>query len=92
MLYRILTQKVDKFSEVIIRACVAKSFNGFTILEGTGYWNGIEEDCLIVEIATIGDFEADVEVEAVAKDIKHRLKQEAIMVQIINCDCDYILV
>jgi len=88
MLYRILTQKVDEFSEVIIRACVAKSFNGFTILEGTGYWNGVEEDCLIVEIISERDF--DFEIERIAKDIKRQLKQEAVLVQEI--DCDYILV
>lgn len=77
MLYRILTENKNKRMVAII---VAMFFKGFTLLEGTGFWNRKAEPTLVVEIET--DDKAKV-VEA-ATSIKQHNEQEAVMIQEVH--------
>ena len=74
-IYRIYTEKKDP---EWIAGQVAMFFDAFTILEGTGYWKGTREDCLIIELIVSADRWVDVEL--VAERIRKGNKQEAVLV------------
>ena len=53
---------------------IAKQFEGFTAFKGLGYWQGIAENTLIVEVET----ENEEAVKQLAKNLAKELKQDAI--------------
>ena len=73
-LYRIFTENVNKWW---IAECVSRHFQGFTLLEGIGYWEGASENSLCIEIVT-DDW---AKVRIVSQAIKDHNKQQAILVQ-----------
>jgi hypothetical protein len=76
-LYRICTENINRDKiELLLKSYV----DGFTIIEGTGYWQGQREASLIVEIAGEQSYLHTV-VRQVAKGIKLMNKQEAVLVQ-----------
>jgi hypothetical protein len=48
-LYRIYTQNKNK---KFVLKLVSESFPGFTVYEETGFWQGVKEKSLIIEIIT----------------------------------------
>ena len=74
MLYRILTERKNTTD---IATIVSRHFDGFTMLEGHGYWKLRPEPCLIIEIET----DEGTKVSTAASEIKHRNLQDAVMVQ-----------
>jgi hypothetical protein len=81
MLFRILTEKIE--NSVIGQPqrtidLVAKFFDGFTMLEGKGYWQGKPEGCLIFEIET----EKKDPVLWLANQIKLQNNQQAVLVEV----------
>jgi hypothetical protein len=81
MLYRILTE--DKNREKV-EAIVGTYFDGFTVIEATGYWKGTKEKSLVIEIWTDDNARSDINV--VAKRIKEVNNQEAVLVQAFQCE------
>jgi len=78
-LYRIFTE--HKNTEHITKI-VGRYFKGFTLLNGVGFWQGVPERSLVIEI--IGT-EADAsKVELVAYQIKKANTQEAVLIQETN--------
>ena len=81
--YRIYTEDLqeDKIAEIV--SC---SFEGFTIYHANGYWNGVAEKSLIIEI--IGDFDEEKEkrVNRVARSIKRLNHQECVLIQKFHCE------
>lgn len=79
MLYRIFTENKNKAK---VESIVAEHFPGFTIYEADGYWNGMEEKSLVIEIMTDRPLGR---IHDIASAIKLVNKQEAVLVQAIYC-------
>ncbi len=80
MLYRIHTE--DKNKQDVLDM-VAEVFDGFTVIEATGYWKGKREKSLIIEIDTPADRARDV--LGLAARIRDYNAQEAVLVRGIMC-------
>jgi len=78
-LYRIYTEHkdVEKVAKI-----VGRYFKGFTLLNGIGYWQGVPEQSLVIEI--IGTESDATKVELVAYEIKKANTQEAVLIQETN--------
>ena len=72
-MYRILTE--DKNRETIHEILKAH-VKGYTITEGTGSWQGVEEKCLAIDL--VGD--TFLTAESIATEIKSRNEQESVLV------------
>lgn len=77
MLYRILTENKSKRD---VLAITSGYFDGFTVLEGQGYWKGKAEASLILEVETT-DL---VSIKRLANDIKLLNEQEAILIECVS--------
>jgi hypothetical protein len=73
--YRIYTEDINR--EKIVKI-ISNWFDGFTLFEGTGYWNGINEAALVIEI--IAEDEDMESIAVIAKKIKSVNRQESVLV------------
>ena len=80
MIYRIVTE--DKNRAWIVKR-VLETVSGFNITQGQGYWQGVHEPCLIIEIDTLAD-DNRMGIHKLALDIKYQNKQESVLFQIIG--------
>jgi len=78
-IYRIYTENVNRDDIVKI---AGEYFQGFTLLDGVGFWQGTPEQSLIIEI--IGTEKDAANVELVAYKIKKNNCQQAVLVQEAN--------
>jgi len=81
MVYRIYTENKNKEEVADI---VGQMFDGFTMYEGTGYWNGKQEASLIIEIVIDNESSRIVnrtEIDIVASEIKVHNNQQAVLCQ-----------
>lgn len=84
MLYRICTENVNKDKVVKL---ASQYFDGFTVIEGQGYWKGTSEASLIIEYicndetAAVGGC-----VHNFAKAVRGHNKQECVLIQAIKAD------
>jgi len=69
--YRLYTERFDN-----IGALASQRFDGFTLIESRGYWQGAPEDSVIVEVVT----DDASKVKALAEDIRRTNHQQAVMV------------
>jgi len=77
--YRIYTEhKSPEATEDALALVTGAGFDGFTVYHGTGYWKGIPERNLTIEIIT-EDLD-NVKVVALAERVRVFLKQEAVLV------------
>jgi hypothetical protein len=75
-LYRIFTENKNP---VITRDIINSYFDGYTLIEATGYWHSQPENTLIIEImAKIGD---RGKVLQICEAIKRQNNQEAVLLQ-----------
>ena len=72
-MYRILTE--DKNREMIHEILKAH-VTGYTITEGTGSWQGVEEKCLAIDLVDVRLHTA----KSIATEIKIWNKQESVLV------------
>jgi hypothetical protein len=77
MLYRIQTENINKNGVVKL---ANKYFDGFTIFEGLGYWQGKPEPSLTIEVVT----DNQQAVEGLAVDIRIANNQQAVLVEAIS--------
>mgnify|MGYP001571364098 CR=1 FL=1 len=86
MLYRIFTEKTN----VDLNPTINKYFDGYTIINAQGYWKGISEHSVIIEIVAPIDSdllqldEMDKKITLLAIDIKYVNKQESVLIQTIE--------
>jgi hypothetical protein len=73
--YRIYTEDINRDKIVKI---ISNWFNGFTLFEGTGYWKGVSERALVIEI--IADDEDEKDIAAMAGEIQSVNTQESVLV------------
>ena len=84
MLYRILTENKNR---QVVEDIVSAEFPGFTIIEAMGYWNGVRELSLIIEIDAGNEFKG-MAVTRIAEMIKRHNQQESIMIQAVMTHAD----
>jgi hypothetical protein len=69
--YRLYTERFDN-----IAAIARQRFEGFTLINAVGYWQGASEDSVIVEVVT----DDASRIKALAEDIRRTNHQQAVMV------------
>lgn len=81
--FRIYTENKnpDKINEIL-----SLGFDGFTVIRTKGFWKGVPENALLIEIYT----DNEKLVKALAEAIKKNNKQEAILVT--SADVDFNLI
>jgi hypothetical protein len=85
MLYRIYTE--DKNREAIEKIC-SEVFDGFTIIHANGYYKGIKENTIIIEIVvSIPDLRA---IKYLADNIKRLNHQESVLITCNKIDSQFI--
>ncbi len=82
-LFRVYTQNknLEQTKEVLNNA-----FDGYTLIQGAGYWKGTSEKSLIIEIVTIDD----ALVYAVAERIKKDNHQKTILITSMDVSADFL--
>lgn len=76
MLYRIYTEDVNRSK---IESIVAKHFEGFTIVSGTGFWELQREQTIIIDI--VGEsVKCYDKIKCICKEIKEMNDQESVLV------------
>lgn len=88
MLYRIQT---EDFGREYILDTIGIYFDGFTIIPATGYYKGLREKSLIVEIITDREF-AYRDIMAIAGQIRFHNNQECVLVSRIECRTEQVCV
>lgn len=81
MLYRIITE--DRNNQEYLAGLILRRFEGFNILKSTGYYKGLKENSLVIEIDTLED-DNEAGIYQLANDIKYAGKQEQVLLQIIS--------
>ena len=79
MLYRINTEDLNRGT---IESIVSAKFQGFSVLDQVGFWQGARESSLAIEIETEETRQDDV--LTIAAQIKAANNQQAVLVQRIN--------
>jgi len=74
-LFRIHTENKNRAD--IIKE-VSKHFQGFTVFNAIGYWQGKKEQSLIIEV--LASSKAQSKIESIARYIKVHNKQEAVLI------------
>ena len=77
-LYRIHTENLMGTTEI-----VAKHFDGFTMIQDTGYWRGESERSAVYEIYGDKNLATEFKVMACAEEIRRENKQEAVLVTML---------
>lgn len=70
-----------------IEGIVSAHFDGFTASEVVGYWKGTKERTLKVEVVTE---ESDVLLARIGKELKTKLEQESVLLEIIESNCAFL--
>ena len=70
-----------------ITAVVSHHFSGFTAFEVIGYWKGSREKTLKIEVVTD---ESDAKLVRVGKELKEKLLQESVLLEITNSNIAFI--
>lgn len=63
-------------AKALVNKIISFHFEGFTMLEGTGYYKGQKEKCLIVELSH--DYNAENSINEIIKMLCFLLNQECI--------------
>jgi PII-like signaling protein len=87
MLYRIITENKHNAQNVIVHAMADNGFRGYTLIRGTGFYNGRPEKSIIVEIPVSDRDIANTATRIIsaAQAIQGGLQQEKVLVQEIPC-------
>jgi hypothetical protein len=80
-LYRILTENKNKIQVLRLAKKHFRMLKGYTVYEGAGYWKGIRENCIIIEIDDCSYPTVEAEVYYLAREIKVLNRQTAVLVQ-----------
>ena len=68
-------------------AIISEHFTGFTAFEVIGFWKGLREKTLKVEIVTE---EENVKLAKIGRELKEKLEQESVLMEIINSNIAFI--
>ena len=77
MLYRLYTENIPNTDKI-----VSRYYEGYTLITAEGYWQGIAESSLIVEIISSEDESAKI--ATLANEIKQVNNQVTILVEVLQ--------
>jgi hypothetical protein len=81
MLYRIQTEDINRPDIIKI---VGEFFDGFTIIPAIGYYRGIQENSITIEIIAVNSDMVQNQIKAIAAAIRILNKQECVLISEIN--------
>lgn len=84
-LYRICTENKNREQ---VEQAIGVLFDGFTVFEASGYWQGKRELSLVIEI--IGESDDSRHIEMVATTIRDFNKQECVLVQELEIEAKFV--
>lgn len=70
-----------------IEELVAGHFEGFTASEVVGYWKGLKERTLKIEVITD---ETPTKLAKIGKELRDKLEQESVLMEIIESNCAFL--
>ena len=79
--------ETHKLEKTKIEQTLATHFEGFTAFEVIGYWKGLKEKTLKIEVITEL---ADSQLANIGKELKIKLKQESVLMEIVHSNCAFI--
>jgi len=85
MTFRIFTQYKSKLPEI-----VSRYFDGFTLTNSLGFYNGSPESSCIIDIDCSGIENPLSRMMSVIEDIKYECCQQEVLVQTIQCSSRYV--
>lgn len=85
MLFRIFTENKNQAQ---VEYIVSSHFDAFTIFKATGYWKGIPEHSLVIEVS--GDDIIEASIRDMCAQIKSHNEQECVLIQKIECSQEFI--
>ncbi len=68
------------------RNVVTNYFTGFTVTNSVGYWNGEEEESVVLTVIGDDSYKTHREVELIAEDYCRRFSQEAVFTTSFDCE------
>ena len=81
MLYRIFVEDFDRPTIVKI---VRKYFYSFTTLEGVGFYEGIQESSVVIEIdSNCQEYNVKARIDSIIKELKTKGNQGFVLLQVI---------
>lgn len=83
-LFRIYTE--DKNYDKVIKPILETAFDGFRVYRGAGYWQGVKEKSLLIEVYTNNP----ELIRAIAERVKFHNKQEAVLVTETDCKVELV--
>jgi hypothetical protein len=86
-LYRICTEakNVERLTEF-----AGNMFEGCTVFQAKGYWRGVAEPSLVIEVFTSEDIGTKLAVMEFARNIKVINEQECVLVQELECRGEFV--
>ena len=87
MLYRIYTERTNTDK---VKNTVSQDLEGFTVLNGTGYWHGQSEKSLIIEAVLTASEKNKQKIRDIAQRIKDINSQDAVLIQSLENNSEFI--
>ena len=81
MLYRIF---IEDFDRPTIVKLISRYFNGFTLLEGVGFYQGVQASSVVIEIdSNCQEYNARARIDSLIKELKLKGNQAGVLLQIV---------
>ena len=85
MLFRVWTEDMNREG---IESIVGKEFDGFSLVNAKGYWKGIGESSLVIEVETS---QSELpRIRSIAEQIKLTNSQESVMIQALQTESIFV--
>lgn len=75
--YRIYTEAKNLIK---LKRLISNAFSSFTLYHVDGYWEGIREKALVIEILTSNKYEEKANIHSLCYQIKEMNRQESVLV------------
>jgi hypothetical protein len=87
--YRLYTENIQR-TRWEIMDLVSHEFSGFTVLDVVGYWKGVAERAIVIEIIAEGGDRTRGTIMALAKRIREINDQECVMMTVQDVEMELI--
>lgn len=74
--------------DIVVKALATRGIDGFTVVEGWGYWQGQPEKCLVVTVFAYSESLIVVCAKSVAQAIAAQCQQECVLYSVESAVAD----